>query len=72
MKATKENIRDILGTTAKGIVFTKSSLKNGYSLKGFLPRHALSDLMNHFHCYINKNQELVVITPGRLSVEGRI
>lgn len=72
MKATQKNICDVLGVHAKDIKFSKTGLKNGFALEGFLPRYALMDLMNNFHCYINKKQQLVVITTGRLNVTGRI
>lgn len=72
MKATRKNISDVLGTHAKGIVFNKTKLENGYAMKGFMPRDALTDLMNYFHVYINKKQEVVVLTTGRLNVTSRV
>jgi len=72
MKATRKNISDILGIHAKGLDFAKTRLENGFALKGFLPRDALTDLMNYFHVYVNRKQEVVVLTTGRLSVTSRV
>jgi len=72
MKATRKNISDILGVHATGLDFEKTSLSNGFKIKGFMPRDALTDLMNYFHVYISKKQEVVVITTGRLSVTSRV
>jgi len=72
MKASKDNIRNVLGQHAKGLKMTKAPKENGYCLDGFLPRIALMDLFNQFHCYMNKKGQLVVITTGRLNVTGRI
>jgi len=69
MKATKENIKDILGIHAKHVIFEKKNMPmNGYVLKGFLPRVAIIDLNNNFHIYLMRNGGLAVISPGRLSV----
>jgi len=72
MKATKTNISDVLRTNAKGIKFTSAPAGNGYHLIGFLKRSALTDLMNNFHCYINKKSQLTVITPGMESTKDRL
>ncbi len=72
MKAIKKNITDVLGIHAEGVKLTKTRLGNGYQLRGFLSRYALMDLMNNFHVYISKKNDVVVITPGRLSVKGRV
>lgn len=72
MKATKENIRDILGVHAKGIQFIKkTNPSNGYTLIGFLPRVALNDLDHNFHIYVPKSGGVAVISPGRLSVSQK-
>jgi len=72
MNASKINIRNILGTHARGITFIpKKHPENGFYLTGkILPRYALMDLMNNFHVYF-KDGRIVVITPGRLSVSQR-
>lgn len=72
MKADLKNIRDVLGQHAEGIKFTKTDLNNGYKLRGFLSRYALEDLMQTFHVYVNKQNDVVVITKGRLNVTSRI
>ena len=72
MKATKPNIGNVLRTNMTGIKMTTAPAKNGYCLTGFLKRSALQDLMNNFHCYINKKQQLVVLTPGMESTEDRL
>ena len=72
MKATRKNISDVLGVNAEGVAFSKTSLKNGFALKGFLSRYALTDLMNNFHVYVNKGSEVVVLTTGRLNVTSRV
>lgn len=72
MKADLKNIRDTLGIHARGITFTKAPKENGYCLRGFLPRYALEDLQHMFHVYVNKKNDVVVLTKGRLSVTGRI
>lgn len=72
MKASLENIRDVLGVHAKEIKFNKTGLQNGYRLRGFLPRYALEDLSHTFHVYINKQNDVVVITKGRLNVTSRV
>lgn len=72
MKADLKNIRDVLGQHAAGIQFKKTDLINGYRLRGFLSRYALEDLQKHFHVYINKQNDVVVITQGRLNVTSRV
>lgn len=72
MKATRRNISDVLGVHAEGVKFDKTKLANGYAMSGFMERSALQDLMNNFHVYINKKQQVVAITTGRLSVKGRV
>ncbi len=71
MKASKKNIRDVLGQHAEGIEFREMNLHNGFALKGFLPRIALQDLDHQFHVYY-KNGEIRVITTGRLRVESKV
>lgn len=71
MKATLKNIRDVLGIHAADVTFSKTGLKNGFKLRGFLPRDALSDLDHNFHMYF-KDGAMVVITPGRKSVTSRV
>ncbi len=66
MKATIKNICDILGYHNRHLKMKSTTNKNGFIIQGFLPRIALHDLMNNFHCYQN-NVGLCVITPGRLS-----
>ena len=72
MKATKKNIKDVLRTNAKGVNFKSAFAGNGFRLKGFLSRAALTDLMNNFHVYVNKGQEVVVISPGMESTKDRL
>lgn len=72
MKADLKNIRDVLGIHAGAVKFTKTHLKNGYLLRGFLPRYALEDLMQFFHVYIDQKNNVVVITKGRLNVTSRV
>lgn len=72
MKATQKNICDVLGVHAEGVTFSKTTLKNGFALKGFLSRYALQDLMNNFHVYVNRKNEVVVVTTGRLNVTSRV
>ena len=72
MKASKKNIRDILGINAKNLRMTpKTNPANGYLLSGFLNRNALSDLMNNFHIYITKQGNVAVVSPGRLQVSQK-
>lgn len=72
MKATRNNISNVLGVHAEKLRFEKTALENGYKIRGFLPRYALQDLMNNFHIYVNKEQDVVVLTPGRLNVTSRV
>lgn len=72
MKASRKNISDTLGHHAAALKFTKAQKENGFCIEGFMPRIAIMDLMNQFHCYINKKQQFVVITTGRLNVNGRV
>jgi len=72
MKATQKNICDVLGTNAKELKFSKTNLKNGYRITGFISRNALQDLMNNFHIYVNRQNQIVVLTPGRLDVTSRV
>jgi len=72
MKADLKNIREVLGQHAKDLKFTKTPLENGYKLRGFLSRYALEDLQKFFHVYVNKNNDVVVITTGRLNVTSRV
>lgn len=71
MKASKDNIREVLGQHAAGIRFTEMDLHNGFALEGFLERIALEDLMHQFHVYY-KDGTIRVITTGRLSVESKV
>ena len=71
MKATQKNICEVLGVHAKGLSFRKTKLHNGCRIRGFMARYALEDLLHTFHVYINKENEVVVLTKGRLSVNGR-
>ena len=72
MNASKTNIRTVLGIHAQGIKFeAKHNPTNGFYLTGrILPRYALMDLMNNFHVYFARGR-IVVITPGRLSVDQK-
>jgi len=72
MKATRKNISEVLRTNAKGLEFRKAPADNGFQIIGFLKRSALTDLMNNFHCYINKKAILTVITPGMESTKDRL
>ena len=72
MHASKTNICDILGTNTEGIKITRAPSENGWALKGFLSRHALNDLNNNFHIYMNHSGQLVVLTPGRLNRKDKL
>ena len=67
MHASKPAICDILGTCANDVEFRRAPQENGWAIKGFLSRHSLNDLNNHFHIYMNHSGELVILTPGRLN-----
>lgn len=71
MKASKDNIREVLGQHAAGIRFHEMDLHNGFALEGFLPRTALQDLDHQFHVYF-KDGTIRVLTTGRLSVESKV
>ncbi len=71
MKATLTNIRDILGSHARGLNFERKHPINGYILRGFLDRNAISDLDHNFHIYMPKSGGLAVITTGRLNVSQK-
>jgi len=71
MHASKGNICDILGTCANQVKLRRAPEENGWALKGFLSRASLTDLNNHFHIYMNKKGELVVLTPGRLNKKDK-
>lgn len=72
LKATQKNISDVLGTNTKGLKFTKQPLGNGFAIRGFMTRYALEDLLSQFHVYINKHNDVVVITKGRLNRDNNI
>jgi hypothetical protein len=71
MKATKQNIRDVLGVHARGINFERKNPINGFILKGFLPRYAINDLDHNFHIYMPKSGGLAVVTTGRLNASQK-
>jgi len=71
VKATQENICDVLGVEAKDLKFGHAPKGNGCTIEGFLPRYAIEDLQAVFHCYF-KSPHLVVITKGRLGIDNKI
>lgn len=70
--ASVENIRSVLGQHMEGLKFEETDLHNGQKVRGFMSRFALEDLQKHFHVYINKQNDVVVLTLGRLSVESKV
>ena len=68
LQATQRNICNVLGTEAKKVRLSKTKIKNGYQLRGFLSRYSLENLQSEFHVYVSRDGAIVVLTRGRLSL----